>query len=258
MKIKYLILFFVGISFSIYAQEIKVGIDEKLGAYLPLELKFTNSDGKEVQLSEVINKPTLLALVYYECPGICSPMQNEIAWLIDKVQLEPGKDYQVVSLSIDHHEDSKVAAKWKSNYLKTIKRKIDPNDWIFLTGDSLSIQKLTKTAGYYFEPYQKQFTHAGAIITISSEGKICRYLFGTQFNPFDVKMALIEAKAGKTNPTISKVLEYCFSYDPKGRQYTLNVTRIVGTIMLLGVGIFAFIVVFKRNKNKNEGVEING
>lgn len=258
MKAKYLVLLLVGISFSLFAQELKIGIDEKLGTYLPLELKFTNSEGKSVKLSEIINKPTLLALVYYECPGICSPMQNEIAWLMDKVQLEPGKDYQVVSLSIDHREDSKVASKWKANYLKTIKKNISPNDWIFLTGDSLSIQKLTKTSGYYFEPYQNQYTHAGAIIAISPDGKICRYLFGTQFNPFDVKMALIEAKAGKTNPTISKVLEFCFSYDPKGRQYTLNITRIVGTVMLLGIGIFAFVVVFKKNKNKKEGVEING
>lgn len=258
MMKKYFLITIIFLFSNLFAQEIKVGVDEKLGAVIPLDLKFKNSDGKVVLLKDIINKPTLLALVYYECPGICSPMQNEIAWLIDKIQLEIGKDYQVVSLSIDHHEDSKVAAKWKTNYLKSIKRKVNENDWLFLTGDSLSIQKLTKTVGYYFEPYKKQFTHAGTLITISPEGKVCRYLFGIQFNPFDAKMALIEAKAGKTNPTISKVLEYCFSYDPKGRQYTLNVTRIVGTLMLLGVGIFAFIIFTKKNKNKNQGVEING
>lgn len=257
IKRHFLVAFFYLLS-SLLGQEIKIGVDEKLGAVLPLELKFQNSDGDFIKLRDIINKPTLLALVYYECPGICSPMQNEISWLIDKIQLQIGKDYQVVSLSIDHHEDSKVSSKWKENYLKSIKTKLKKNDWIFLTGDSLSIQKLTKTVGYYFEPYEKQFTHAGTIITISPEGKVCRYLFGTQFNPFDVKMALIEAKAGKTNPTISKVLEYCFSYDPKGRQYTLNVTRIVGTVMLVGVGIFALIIFTKKNKNKNQGVEING
>ncbi|MCX7876169.1 MAG: SCO family protein [Melioribacteraceae bacterium] len=241
-----------------FAQEPKIGVVEKLGVKIPLELNFTNSNGELIQLKDIINKPTLLALVYYECPGICSPLQNELAWLIDKIQLEIGKDYQVISLSIDHHEDSKVSNKWKVNYLKSIKKKLNENDWMFLTGDSLSIQKLTKTVGYYFEPYEKQFSHAGTLISISPDGKVCRYLFGTQFNPFDVKMALIEAKAGKTNPTISKVLEYCFSYDPKGRQYTLNVTRIVGTIMLVGVGIFAFFVVYRKNKNKNEGVELDG
>lgn len=252
-----LTIIFIFIS-KTFSQEIKVGIDEKLGATLPLELKFTNSNGEVVQLKDIINKPTLLALVYYECPGICSPMQNEIAWLVDKVQLNIGKDYQIISLSIDHHENAKVAEKWKRNYFKSIKRKINENDWLFLTGDSLSIQKLTKSVGYYFEPYENQFTHAGTLISISPEGKVSRYLFGTQFNPFDVKMALIEAKAGKTSPTISKVLEYCFSYDPKGRQYTLNVTRIVGTLMLIGVGLFALVIVFKKNKNKNEGVKING
>lgn len=247
----FLIIIFI-LSSNIYSQELKVGVEEKLGEKIPLDISFTNSNGEKILLKDVINKPTLLALVYYECPGICSPMQNEVAWLIDKVQLEIGKDYQVISLSIDHHEDYKVASKWKTNYLKTIKRKLEENNWLFLTGDSLSIQKLTKAAGYYFQPYEKQFTHAGTLITISPDGKICRYLFGTQFNPFDVKMALIEAKAGKTNPTISKVLEYCFSYDPKGRQYTLNVTRIIGTLMLIGVGIFAFVTIYNKNKTRTK------
>lgn len=234
---------------SVIAQQSSIGIDEKLGATLPLNLSFQTSEGKTVSLKEIINKPTLLALVYYECPSLCNPMQSEIAWTIDKLQLEPGADYQVISLSFDHKENSAVAAKWKANYIKSIKRNIKPEDWVFLTGDSISIMKLTKAVGYHFKPYREQFNHASAIITISPEGKVCRYLFGTQFNPFDVKMALLEAKAGKSNPTISKVLQYCFSYDPEGRIYTLNITRIIGTIMLLCVGVFAAVLFFKKKKS---------
>lgn len=248
----YLIFIFL-ISFSSFAQKkIEVGIDEKLGNTLPLDLSFQTSEGKTVTLKEIINKPTLIALVYYECPGVCNPMQNELAWTIDKLQLEPGKDFQVISISFDHKETPAVAAKWKKNYLLTIKRKFDPNSWLFLTGDSLNIHKLTEACGFYFKPADKQFVHAATLVAVSPQGKISRYLFGTDFNPFDVKMALLDAESGKTSPTISKVLQFCFSYDPQGRQYTLNVTRIVGTVMLLGVGIFLGVLLMKKKNRTKE------
>ncbi|MHB8871887.1 MAG: thioredoxin domain-containing protein, partial [Candidatus Doudnabacteria bacterium] len=170
----------------------------------------------------------------------------------------PGKDFKVISLSFDSHETPEIAKKWKRSYLQTIKRNFDPNDWVFLTGDSVSIKKLTDICGFYYKPTNKDFIHAATVITISPEGKICRYLFGTEFNPFDMKMALLEAGSGKTNPTISKVLRMCFSYDPSGEKYTLNVTRISGAITLLGVGIFLAVMLFKKKKVKNEGVKING
>lgn len=246
----YLILFLT-LSFTLSAQKkIEVGIDEKLGNTLPMDLTFQTSEGKTVSLKDIITKPTLIALVYYECPGVCNPMQSELAWTIDKLQLEPGKDFQVVSISFDFTETSEVAAKWKRNYLHTIKRKFDPDNWLFLTGDSLSVQKLTDACGFYFKPADKQFVHAATLVTVTPQGKISRYLFGTYFNPFDVKMALLEAESGKTSPTITKVLQYCFSFDPKGRQYTLNVTRIIGTVMLLGVGIFLVVLVLKKKKAK--------
>ncbi|NJD21361.1 MAG: SCO family protein [Melioribacter sp.] len=248
----YLIIIFL-ISSSLLAQkEIEVGIDEKLGHALPLELNFQTSEGNTVALKDIINKPTLLALVYYECPGLCNPMQNELAWTIDKLQLEPGKDFQVVSISFDHKETPAVAAKWKKNYLLTLKRKFDPNNWLFLTGDSLNIKKLTDACGFHFKPADKQFVHAATLIAISPQGKITRYVFGTNFNPFDVKMALLEAESGKTSPTISKMLEFCFSYDPTGRQYTLNVTRIVGSIMLIGIGVFLSVLLLKKKKTVKE------
>jgi protein SCO1 len=254
-KVKYHILILLLFVSSVCAQQIQVGVDEKLGSTIPLELKFQNSDGDTVALKDIFTKPTILALVYYECPGICNPMQSELAWTIDKLQLEPGKDFQVVSLSFDHKETPAVAAKWKKNYLFTIKRNFNPKDWLFLTGDSISIRKLTDACGFYFKPADKQFVHAATLIAVSPQGKITRYMFGTSFNPFDVKMALLEAESGKSNPTISKVLQYCYSYDPHGRQYTLNVTRIVGSIMLVFVGIFLAVLLLKK---KNEGAQING
>jgi len=258
--IKTAFLFAILLSFQTFAQnKIEAGVDEKIGAYLPMDLEFTTSEGKVLKLSELITKPTLLALVYFECPGICAPMQNELAWTIDKLQLEPGNDFQVISLSFDHHETPAIAAKWQANYFQTIKRKFSKDNWQFITGDSVTIKKFTEAVGFYFVPSENEFVHGGTVITIAPDGKISRYLFGKDYNPFDVKMALLEAKAGKSNPTIAKVLEFCFSYDPKGRQYTLNITRIIGSIMLLGVGsFFTLLIIRKKKSNQNKGVNLDG
>ncbi len=228
----------------------EVGVDEKLGDFLPMELEFFDSNGDTVKLADVIDKPVLLALVYYECPGICSPLLTELAWVVDKVDLQPEEDFKVVTISIAHKETPEIAANWKKNYFAAIKRPFPQDAWTFLVGDSVNIKKVADALGYYFKPVGDEYVHPGALVTISPKGKISRYLFGTTFNPFDVKMALIDAKAGKTNPTIAKVLEFCFSYDPEGRGYTLNVTRIIGTIMLFGVGIFLTILIVKKKKNK--------
>lgn len=254
-SITYLVTINLLISFNlILAQKyIEVGIDEQLGSYLPSGVKFVTSDNDTVRLIDIIDKPILLALVYYECPGICSPMLNELTWVIDKMDLEPGADYKIISLSFDHRETPQVAAKWKKNYLHSIKRNFNPKDWIFLTGDSININKLTNAVGFYFKPSKdSQYIHPSTVIAISPQGKISRYIFGPTFNPFDMKMALIEAKSGKTSPTVTKVLEFCFSYDPEGRKYTLNITRIIGTIMLLSIGIFISILLLKNKKKKLE------
>jgi len=129
IKIYFVFTAFLLFSSKIVSQQVSVGIDEKLGATLPLNLQFQTSEGNTVSLKEIINKPTILALVYYECPSLCNPMQSELAWTIDKLQLEPGTDYQVVSLSFDHKENPAVAAKWKANYLHSIKRSIKKERW---------------------------------------------------------------------------------------------------------------------------------
>lgn len=230
----------------------EIGIDEKLGEYLPLDLKFTNSMGKVVTLDDVINKPVLLAFVYYECPGICNNTLTELAWVVDRVDLTPGEDFEVLCISIDHEETSDIASNSKKNYFAALQREFPENAWTFLVGDSLTVKKATEAAGYHFKKYGEEYRHPGGLITISPKGKISRYIFGSQFNQFDVKMALIDAQAGKTSPTVAKMLQFCFSYDPEGRGYTLNITRIVGSIMLLGILILFLILVFKKKKVKNK------
>lgn len=247
----FVILFFATLQAK-SVQQVEVGVDEQLGSYIPMDLNFVNSHGDTVLLKDVINnKPTLLGLVYYECPGICSPLLTELAWVVDRVDLQPKEDFQVVTISFDHRETFETAANWKKNYMHGIKREFPDDAWTFLTGDSVTISKLTNSVGFHFKRDGDEFLHAGTLITISPDGKISRYLFGSTYNQFDVKMALLDAESGKTSPTIAKVLQFCFSYDPEGRGYTLNITRIVGAVMLLfAVGFFG-ILTLKKNKKKN-------
>ncbi len=229
----------------------EVGIEEKLGATIPLDLKFISSKGDTISLAEIVDKPIILSFAYYHCPGICTPLLTGLSEAVDRMDMEPGKDYRLVTISFDHSEGSKIAEKWRKTYAEGMKRKIPVDAWYFMTGDSLSIKKLTSSVGYYFKPDGKEdFIHPAAILALSSKGKIVRYLFGTKFLPFDLKMAVIEAQEGKVSPTINKVLNFCFSYDPQGRKYVLDVTKIVGAVSLFFVAIFLVILLVKGRKNK--------
>lgn len=235
----------------------EVGIVEKLGNKIPMDLSFVNSDGKLLQLKELIKKPTILMFVYYHCPGICSPLLTSVSEIVDKIDLIPGKDYQLITISFDHNETYDKAKKWKNNHLTALNRPIDPNGWEFLVGDSISVKKITDAVGFYFKPDGRgDFIHGAAVYAISSNGIISRYLLGTEFSPFDFKMAVLDAERGLTLPTVNRLLKFCYSYDPQGRKYMFNVTRIAGTLLLFSLSIFLFYLLRKR-KNKKIG-EQNG
>lgn len=236
------------IVFGQKSDKIEIGIDENLGGFLPLQAEFVTSENDTVKLAELINKPTLLALVYYECPGICSPMLTDLAWVAGKIQLEPGEDYQIITVSIDPDETPVIARNWKRNFFSGMKKALPYESWKFLTGDTANIKLIADSIGYYYQKHEEFYTHPGALIAISPKGKISRYIFGLTYNPFDLKMALLDAGSGKTNPTVAKVLQFCFSYDPEGRGYSLNVTRISGTIILAFLGLFLGILIIRKKK----------
>ncbi|MGC8747407.1 MAG: SCO family protein [Candidatus Kapaibacteriota bacterium] len=189
--------------------------------------------------------------VYYHCPGICSPLLTGVSEVVDKLDLTPGKDYTLVTISFDHTETSDKAKKWKGNHLKGLEKQIDPNGWYFLVGDSISVRKITDAIGFYFKPDGKgDFIHSAALYSIAPDGKIIRYLFGTEFNPFDFKMAVLEAEKGLPLPTVNRLLKFCYSYDPQGRRYMFNFTRVFGTLILLSLGVFFVILIKKQRKIK--------
>jgi len=257
MQVLFLILMLVVNLFSAAQDKIDVGIDEQLGKKIPLGLTFTDENNNLVSLKELVTKPTVLAFVYYNCPAICTPLMIELAEVTGKSDLVPGEDYNIVTLSMDERETYTDAAGKKQDIVRGSELEYPGSSWTFLTGDSTSIKQLADAAGFYFQRKGDQFLHTGALIFIDKTGKIKRYLFpgysdkyGFAILPFDFKMAISETAQGKEMPTISRVLQYCFSYDPEGKTYVLNVTRISGAVIIVFAAIFVIYLTFSKKKKK--------
>lgn len=245
-------LIFIGrIVFADEPPKKEIGFDEKLGETLPLNLSFLDEYGQPVVLKDLFTKPTLFMVVYYRCSGLCSPLMNGVAQVIDEMDMQAGKDYNIVTISFDPKETYLMASDKKKNYFDEMKKKIPDASWHFLTGDSASDAKICDAIGFRYIKQGNDYIHSTAIIAVSPQGKIARYLYGVDFNPFDVKLALTEASAGKTGPTISKLVKLCFSYDPGSRKYVLSITRIAGGgIFVLLIAFVAILTIKKRKTNK--------
>jgi len=237
--------------------EEEVGIVEHLDTILPTNLTFNNEQGQPVNLKSLVTKPTILSLVYYACPGICPQLLSGISDVIERIGLELGKDYQVITVSFNYDDTPAGSVEKKQNFLRSHSRP-RADSWMYFTGDSANIYSLTHTVGYNFTRDGNAFVHPSCIMVLSPGGKVTRYLYGTSFLPFDVKMAIIEAQKGQSRPTINRVLEYCFSYDPEGRRYTLQVTKISATVILfLAAMLFIGLIVrSSRKKRKMKNTQI--
>jgi protein SCO1 len=229
------------------------GIEEKLGRTAAMDTLLRDEEGREVTLASIVDKPTILTLNFFRCAGICTPQLNGLVDVLDKVELEPGKDFQVVTVSFDPTDTPEMAAKKRQNYISQLKRPFPPAAWRFLTGDGAQTKRLADSVGFYFKPDGDQFLHAAALMFLSPQGKIVRYMYGIQYLPFDVKMAVNEAVHGRTGATIQKALLFCYSYDPAGKRYVLSVTRIAAlATFVFVVGFLAFLIM-KRKKIDDPG-----
>lgn len=235
---------------SRFSSDGPIGIYEHLDEFVPDDIFLWDADSNQVNLKSLIDKPTVVSFVYFNCPGLCSPLLDGIAEVIDRSDMQLGKDFQVITISFNPDDQPSLGIKKKKNYVSQIRKTVDVNHWIWLTGDSANIAKATQTFGFRYIREGKDFAHAAAIMVSSPKGKITRYLHGTYFLPFDLKMAVAEASQGKSGPTISKVLKFCFSYDAKGKKYVFNVTRVTGFLVLSGALIF-FLVLVLKSKRKN-------
>jgi len=232
-----------------------IGIDEKLGQFVPLDLAFNDETGKQVTLQQLINTPIILTPVYLHCPNVCSLLLQNLADVLNRLPAEPDKEYRVISVSFDETEKPDLALEKKKTYLKMIQKPFPEDAWRFLTGDKANIHELTDAIGFHFKRVGEDFEHPVALIILAPDGKIIRYMYGADPLPFDLKVALVEASQGRIGPTIAKVVRFCFSYDPKANKLVFNMLRVTGTVTLFFALLFIVFLLFKGKKQHPQEVK---
>ncbi|WP_157046107.1 SCO family protein [Geotalea uraniireducens] len=240
-----------------------VGVDEKPGAQVPLDLPFTDQDGRKVRLGDYLTGgPVILTLNYYSCPTLCPLIFRNLSDTIIAIKgLLPGKDYRIVTVSIDQEETTAMARAKSGETWRMLPGLANPErNWPFLLGTETAIERLTKTVGMRYVRLEKNnYAHPSVILVLTPAGKVARYLYGIEQRPADLKLALLEAADGKIggSPFLNQVLLYCYHYDPIGKKYALaavNVMKIGGGAVLLLMGVLLFSL-WRRDKG---GAETRG
>ncbi len=220
-----------------------VGVSERLGEFLPLELSLIDEKGDTVSLGSYfeLGKPVILVPVYYGCPMLCGLILNGVNDAVKELAWELGTDYIIVTYSINPRENAILAEAKKNRYIKENPGADIQNGWHFLTADSLTIAALSSAIGFSFKwsEESQEYLHTANIVFVSPKGRITRYLFGAQFANLDMRNALYDAAEGKLGSVIDKVIMYCYTYDPDSRSYVasaMNIMKLGGLLTLLVLG----------------------
>jgi len=222
----------------------EVGIDQRIGQQLPLDLVFRDEAGKSVPLRNYFGpRPVLVTLVYYQCPMLCSQVLNGVVGGLLPLKWSVGRDFDIVTVSFDPRDTPAVATEKRDTYLKRYGRAGAVKGWHFLTGDTPAIEALTKAAGfrYAWDPKIQQYAHASGIMVATPDGKLSHYLYGIEYTPKDLRLALVEASQGKLGNVVDQVVLYCYHYDPATGRYgavVTNMLRLGGALTLLLLGGF--------------------
>jgi protein SCO1 len=232
-----------------------VGIEQHLNTQLPLNLTFTDDAGHQVALSSYFGKkPAILALVYYRCPMLCSEELDGLTSALEMVNFTPGKDFNIIVVSIDPSEGTDLAAAKKREYLKRYGKPETANGWHFLTGTEANIDALTQAVGFRYVKLKvpgtslMQFAHASSIQIVTPEGKLAQYYMGVEYSPKDLLLGLDEASSNRIGSPVDNILTYCYHYDPTTNTHSLIVARVVqlgGALTLVLLGGFMFIMLRK-------------
>jgi protein SCO1 len=234
----------------------EVTIEQRLDSQLPLDAEFRDETGKTVPLGSFFGKrPVVLTLVYYDCPMLCTQILNGMVRAAKVLTFTPGKDYDVVAISFDARETSKLAAEKKAVYLKRYGHPETANGWHFLTGDLKSIKRVTDAVGfrYIWDVHTAQFAHASAIYILTPQGKLSKYFYGIDYSPKDMRLGLIEASHNKIGNPVDQILLFCYHFDPHAAKYTyfaLGLLRVAGAATLLTLGGFVFIMLRRESRQK--------
>jgi protein SCO1/2 len=234
----------------------QVGVTQRLNQMLPLDARFVDDTGKIVRLGDYFGKrPALLSLVYYNCPMLCSEEMDGIASALEMVHLTPGKDFEIILISIDPSETPEIAARKKAFYLKRYGRPETANGWHYLTGQQAAIDAVCNATGFGYvrvpgpDGKLDQFAHASAIEVVTTDGRLAQYYLGVEFSPKDILLGLIEASGNRIGSPVANILTYCYHYDPQTNRHSLIVARVVqlgGMMTVVSLGSFMF-VMFRRD-----------
>jgi len=233
-----------------------VQVTQHLNQQLPLDTNFVDETGKTIKLGDYFRqKPAILTMVYYNCPMLCSEELDGLTGALEMVKLTPGKDFNVIVISIDPTETPQLAAKKKAFYLKRYGRPETADGWHFLTGRTPDIDAVTKAVGFGYvrvpgpDGTLSQFAHASSIELATTDGRLAQYYLGVEYSPKDILLGLIEASGNKIGSPVANILTYCYHYDPQTNKHSLIVARVVqvgGMLTMAGLGGFMF-VMFRRD-----------
>lgn len=235
----------------------EVGFEQNLNAALPLDAKFRDETGNTIELRQYFGRrPVVLALVYYDCPMLCTLILNGLTSSLKIVNLDAGTDFDVLAVSFDPRETPELALAKKAEYMKEYGRSGTERGWHFLTGEEESIRRLTEAVGfkYYWDEESKQFAHASGVMVATPDGKLSKYLYGIDYAPRDMRLALVEASAGRIGSPVDRMLLYCYHYDPSTGKYTLavmNIVRMLGTGTVAAIGLFVFLMLRRERRTAN-------
>lgn len=222
-----------------------IEIEERLGRQVLLDLPFADQEGKPVSLRHYLKpgRPLILTLNYYECPTLCSFLLNSLVTGMKGLDFTVGKEFQVVTVSIDHREGPSLALAKRKSYLQALGKQNAAGDWPFLTGTKDNVQLLADAVGFHFrfDAASNQYAHAAGIFVLTPDGRISRVLYGLEYPSRDLRLSLVEASRGAIGTPVDRLLLFCFHYDPQARKYGLTpmgVMRIGGLLMVVALGIF--------------------
>lgn len=230
----------------------EVGFDQRLGETVPLDAVFRDESGRTVKLGDYFGaRPVVLALAYYECPMLCTVTLNGLASALDVVSFEPGREFEIVTVSFEPKETPELARAKKAAYLRRYKRPGAAAAWHFLTGDAEQIRRLTEAVGfrYAWDETTKQYAHASGVMILTKDGRLARYLYGVEYAPKDLRFSIYEASQGKILSPVDRLLLYCYHYDPELGRYgatVMRTLRVAAVLTLLGIG--ALIVTLRRRE----------
>jgi protein SCO1 len=240
-----------------------VGIDQRLNEQVPLNLEFQDEQGKTVKLGDYFKegRPVVVNLVYYQCPMLCGEVLQGLSAAAKVLKFTPGKEYEIVTVSIDPRENSQMAAAKKANFMKRLDRAGAEEGWHFLVGKQPQIDQLANSIGwhYQYDPKSDQFAHAAGVVLVTPTGRVAQYYYGVEYSARDMRLGIIEASENKIGSLADEVTLYCYHYDPRTGKYgpvITNIVRLGGVLTIFVLGGFLALM-FRREPGRSQAASAN-